>query len=76
MFRLRLSMVRLVTRIRRRSAVPPGRVPWPRRLAKLFGAPLVVLGKRPELKRNRAVGHGLGVAEQGLCGLEILLAAS
>lgn len=32
-----------------------------------LGSPLVVVGERLKLGRNRSVGHGLGSAEQALC---------
>jgi hypothetical protein len=41
-----------------------------------LGAPLVVVGKRLQLTRNRSVGHGFGSTQQRPRCLQIFLASS
>jgi hypothetical protein len=40
-------------------------------MRRFFSPPLVVVGKRFKLTRNRSVGHGLGSTKQSLCRFQV-----
>jgi hypothetical protein len=44
-------------------------------MRRFLGSPLIVVGKRLKLTRNRSVGHGLSRTKQSLCRFQVFPAS-